>query len=122
MTATDGHRGLLRLVILYDLCDISCANGLFLRSNMGLTEDGSNPLLMRTIFRTSSLPAQKDSYPPQSVGPDSNGNARIGAPKRQPRKKEKRPQKTGKALWKGLAAAIRFMVFVKRTPAEDHGG
>jgi hypothetical protein len=86
------------------------------------TFDGSNPLLMRTIFRTSSLPTQKDSYPPQSIGPGSGGNARIGVPKRQPRKKEKRPQKTGKALWKGLAAAIRFMVFVKRTPAEDYGG
>jgi len=62
------------------------------------------------LFRSTSLPTRNDPRLNPPVGSGSN------------RKKEKRSQKTGKALWQGIAAAVRFMVFAKHKLAEDHGG
>jgi len=62
------------------------------------------------LLRSTSLPTRNVPLLNPPVGSGSN------------KKKEKRPQKTGKALWQGVAAAVRFMVFAKYKLAEDHGG
>ena len=74
------------------------------------------------VHRTPSLPTPKDLPPVQHVAPGFGHKAVIPTPKKQPEKREKHPEKTGKARWKGIAAAIRFRVFAKRTPVEGHGG
>jgi len=116
------HRGRLRLVIQRTYRDTQRIDASFLRLNAGLIQDDAKPSQSKhPVFRTSSLPTQKDPPLALPIEPVPDRRTGIVASNQQPEKKEKRPQKTGKALWKGVAAAVRFMVFAKRTPVGDRG-
>lgn len=101
-------------------CCMSYTNGSlsFFRSIFGPIEDEpkTTPTL-HELFRTTSLPMPKERHPP--FGSDSNHKAGVASSKNRSGKKEKRSQKTGKALWHVIAAAVRFTVFAKRKPAEN---
>jgi len=73
---------------------------------------------MQGLFRTGTFPTRNDA--PTGLGFKLRPG--FASPKRQSTKEEKGSQKTGKGLWHGLAAAIRFKVFSKRTPGEHRGG
>ena len=91
---------------------------------MVVQDDAKSSRSEHPVFRTSSLPTQNDPLPVQPAGLGPNYDIGIVPSRPQSLKRAKHPQKTGKALWKGVAAAVRFMVFAKpkRAPLEDHGG
>ena len=71
------------------------------------------------LHQASTMSSQNGLSPTPATHSGSIHRLGNASAKLQNGKKEERPQKTGMALWRGLAAVIRFKVLAKNAPTQD---